>query len=247
MDAIQDCNVNVLEKIEGQDNFVSTERLSHKLFQIKSSPEYKFAGIDLVSTWVHDQVVMMACKREITQITNFVRISTGVGSMGTIRGSAFEALCHQLLRSGETLVVRELGRQYARGHPIHLPRVEAETFFHDWTAVHKASEGEYLRQYSKGLKAVDALQKPNNLFQTTVAATHPIDATGLSEAIESLDTMGEIHLYLVIPADRLTVSKRSIVFVPSHQELKHQWRWMLEKREKQLKIETCQESSGLLS
>jgi hypothetical protein len=64
------------------------------------------------------------------------------------------------------------------------------------------------------LNAVDALQKPNNVFPITVAAIHPIHATGLSAVIESLDTKEEIQLYFVIPAERFESFETQHYFRP---------------------------------
>ncbi len=213
--AIEDCRVQVLEKFNGLDNFDSSEHVSHKIFQIKSDENFSFAGLDFVSTWVRDRVIMLACRRERSNILQFVCSTVGVGPLGTIRGSAFEGLCHQMLRSGQRFEGRELSHGVRKPKKVSFlfPRVR-EKIFKDWTDVQGAVDGEYLRPISKGLKAVDALQKPNNLFQMTLSSKHPIHTSGLVEAINALGTDGKVNLFFVLPNDRFSEFEQQDYFRP---------------------------------
>jgi hypothetical protein len=214
--AIQDCRVQILEKFNGLDNFDSAEHLSHKIFQIRSDENFSFAGLDFVSTWVRDRVIMLACRRERSNIMQFVRSTAGVGPLGTIRGSAFEGLCHKILRSGQRFEGRELGRGVLKPKKLSLPfPCVEEKIFRDFADIHGAADGEYLRPISKGLKAVDALQKPNNLFQMTVGSKHPVHASGLVEAINALGSQGQVNLFFVLPNDLFEEFEEQAYFRPN--------------------------------
>ena len=73
--------------------------------------------------------------------------------------------------------------------------------------------GEYAQPRIPNLGAVDALVKPDILFQMTVAASHPVKASLLEETIDAIDprlpgqprvarTQPPIRLYFVIPQKR---------------------------------------------
>ena len=158
-----------------------------------------FAGLDFVSSWVRDRVLVLACRRENANMVQFVRSAIGIGPLGTLRGSALEGLCHQILRHGQAIEGRLLGVR--RRKLSYTFPVVAETMFRDWTDVHSAVVHAYLRPVSKGLKAVDALQKPNNLFKVTVDSSHPINAAGLVEAVTALGSRETVYLFFALPND----------------------------------------------
>ena len=206
-EAITGCSVEVLDKFFGLESFVDREHISHKIFQLKSnsSAGYQYAGLEYVSDWVRDKVINVACQREISQMVKFVRSTAGFGPLGTLRGSTFEGLAHILLRQGGQFLVRSLDSREQEN--ISLPCLE-QTSFVEWDQVQSCVDNRYFRPVSKILKAIDSLERPNVLFQMTVAVTHPIHASGLIESVEKLGCTGEVRLYFPLPADRFDDFKK---------------------------------------
>jgi hypothetical protein len=86
--------------------------------------------------------------------------------------------------------------------------------FRNWADVGRAGANVYLRPISKGLKAVDAIQKPNSLFQITVDSKHPIHASGLFEAVTALGFDGQVNLFFALPSDRYQDVEKQSYFRP---------------------------------
>jgi hypothetical protein len=113
--------------------------------------------------------------------------TAGFGPLGTLRGSTFEGLAHILLSKGGQFVVRALDSREQEN--ISLPCLEQKLFI-EWEQAQSCFDNRYFRPVSKILKAVDSLERPNELFQTTAAASHPIHASGLIESVEKLGCTG---------------------------------------------------------
>ncbi len=200
-EAITGCRVEALDNFFGLESFADRKHISHKIFQLKSdsSTGYQYAGLDYVSDWVRDRVINVACQREILKLVKFVRSTAGFGPLGTLRGSTFEGLTHILLSKGGQFLVRALDSREQEN--ISLPCLEQKSFI-EWDQVQSCVDNRYFRPVSKILKAVDSLERPNVLFQMTVAATHPIEASALIECVEKLGCTGDVRLYFPLPADR---------------------------------------------
>ena len=200
-EAIMRCRVEVLDSVFGIESFADKEHTSHKVFQLISDPQaqYQFSALDFVSEWVRDRVVELASQREISCMVKFVLSTAGLGPLGTLRGSTFEGLAHRLLSKGGEFLVRALNT--GREETCSLPCLE-QKLITEWEQVQNCPENFYFRPVSKVLKAVDALELPNVVFQMTMAPTHPIHASGLVESIEKLGCTGPIFLYFPLPADR---------------------------------------------
>jgi len=200
-EAITACRVDVLGKNFGLESFADREHNSHKIFQLKADPNagYEYAGLDYVSDWVRDRVITNACQQEISDMKKFVRSTAGIGPLGSLRGSTFEGLTHILLRKGGNFVIRALDSVVLEN--ISLPCLEQKSFT-EWDQVQNCIENRYFRPVSNCLEAVDSLERPNILFQMTVAGTHPIHAFGLIESIKKLGCIGDVCLYFPLPVDR---------------------------------------------
>jgi hypothetical protein len=193
--------VDVLDNVLSLEGYSENKHTSHKIFQLKTDPsrEFMYAGLDFVSDWVRDKVITLACQREFSQMVKFVRSNAGFGALGTLCDSTFAGLTHILLSKGGEFVVRPLNSR--QEEIISLPFLQQKSFI-DWEQVQTCHENMYFRPISKTLKAIDSLERPNILFQMTVAKKHPIHAPGLIESIEKLGCSGDIHLYFPLPEDR---------------------------------------------
>jgi hypothetical protein len=214
--AIASCRVKVLGSFVGLESFAGPDQISHIIFQMKTDPEagYTFAGLDFISSWIRDKVVIAACQREISVITSFARSTAGVGPFCTLRGSTFEGLAHRMLCRGGEFSVRDLDSKRGAQLEIDIPRLAPKSFA-DWNQVRNASSNHYFQPFSRVLKAVDAVERPNKLFRMTVAANHPIHASVLVEAIKNLGCEGEVCLYFPLPADRFYKFKRQPFYRPT--------------------------------
>jgi len=211
-DAIIGCRVEVLNKCICLEGFSNNEYISHKIFQVKSdsSTGYQYAGLDYVSDWVRDRVINVACQREISQMVKFCS-NAEFGSLRTLRGSTFEGMTHILLSKGGHFVVRALDS--TKQEKILLPCLKQKTFI-EWEQVQSCVDKRYFRPVSKILKSVDSLERPNILFQMTVAATHPIHASALIESVENLGCTSNVRLYFPLPADRFYDFKKQCNYWP---------------------------------
>ena len=164
--------------------------------------------------------MVSACQREISAITSFVRSTACIGPLGTLRRSTFEGLAHRILRRGGEFTVRDLDSNRGEQFDINIPRLASKSFA-DWSQVRNSSNNHYFQPFSKVLKAVDALERPNKLFQMTVAVDHPIHASGLVEAIKNPGCEGEVCLYFPLPADRFYRFKKQFFYRPTLRKMNH--------------------------
>uniref|UniRef100_A0AAV1TNZ9 Mannose-6-phosphate isomerase n=1 Tax=Peronospora matthiolae TaxID=2874970 RepID=A0AAV1TNZ9_9STRA len=74
-------------------------------------------------------------------------------------------------------------------------------FFKRGHDVTHSDVGEFLQPASRNYELVDAMAKPDELFQVTCAQVHPCEQNGLLKALEMLGNPDEPRLYFVVPPD----------------------------------------------
>ena len=74
-------------------------------------------------------------------------------------------------------------------------------FFSQDSEVNNADSDTFLQPDSRNFESVDALAKPNKLFQVTCARVHPCKQNGLLKALSLLGNAVAPRLYFVVPPD----------------------------------------------
>ena len=86
-------------------------------------------------------------------------------------------------------------------------------FFSQDSEVNNADSDTFLQPASRNFESVDALAKPNNLFQVTCARVHSCKQNGLLKALSLLGNAVAPRLYFVVPPDVFEVSNTKTIIL----------------------------------
>ena len=204
--------------------------LSHRLLHLTVEDEfffhaqpgagYRIANVRFASPYVEVQTLDRLVQEQVNEIK--VLVSGEIGDED-LRKMLYERWAHiQLPRGGQYKVKRLDGAAPGIEEQVTIAAMPTRRFWNLSDFDEKALViGEYAQPRISTLGAVDALVKPDILFQMTVASEHPIKASLLNDAIDAIDprpagqprvarTGPPIRLYFVIPQKRwATFGKQS--------------------------------------
>lgn len=193
--------------------------VSHRLLHYRVGVGYTSADFVFASEYVQDTVYKRLYRLDKRKLLSFIQASEGVDGYAVLRGHLFEGHVHLVLARGGRFQIR----RFVAKNEVHnaarktrggvVPHVASETG--EWielsrrqTTVFKnnaelAAAGDvYLRPLSKNYQSVDAILKPDVLFQVTGAHKHPCKQAGLHNVLEQLGDPVSPRLYFVVPPDR---------------------------------------------
>ena len=177
---------------------------------------YRSTNARFASPYVETQTLDYLVKAQMNEIK--LLISGEIGDEN-LRKILYERWAHvQLPLGGQQYKIKRLdGSAPGTDEVVTFPAMRTRPFWNLMDFDEKAlAVGEYAQPRITNLGAVDALVKPNILFQMTVAASHPVKASLLEDAIDAIDPLpprlpGQqrvaragppIRLYFVIPQNR---------------------------------------------
>jgi hypothetical protein len=137
--------------------------------------EFKFA-----SDYVRDRIIDKAVASDVETLLRFVNSDPQQSDLSALRGQILEKMAHEMLRRGGSFDVRHLGPEGGR-ETIHLPRTDRVLMFKTFADLDENEYDQYLQPVDKNFAGVDAVIKPNKLFQMTVAAHHGISRQAIVE------------------------------------------------------------------
>ncbi|OQS01813.1 hypothetical protein THRCLA_21603 [Thraustotheca clavata] len=85
-----------------------------------------------------------------------------------------------------------------------LPALNRKSFWSKSISgvITNSTENDYLKPIEKNFESVDAIVKPNLLFQMTCSQAHPCKQNGLHNVLNLLNNPEDPCLYFVVPLDR---------------------------------------------
>jgi hypothetical protein len=168
--------------------------------------------LDWASPWVAEQVADRAWRLEKQRLLEFLAVSSELPVLGTLRGNLWEGLCHSRIAKGGRFRVRDLAASAdSQVEELTLAPCPSTVMFDSLGQVTTAEAGTYCRPRSRRFPAVDSLKQPNMIFQITVAQKHPINRSGLEQAVGCLRSQ-TVDLFFVVPESNfLAFQKQRLV------------------------------------
>ncbi|CAI5726044.1 unnamed protein product [Hyaloperonospora brassicae] len=198
----------------------------HLLLHFRVHPErFSHEGFDFASKYVAEKVFRLLYARHWVELMGFLAIPNQVGGRAVYRGALFERYAHAVLSQGGEFQGRRLVRGQKKGAEggehaskaegvvgesegainneeicVSLPARETVFFKRD-EDVTDVDPSTYLQPASSNAILVDAMAKPNDMFQPTCERVHPCKQAGLVEALNLLGNPAAPRLYFVVPPD----------------------------------------------
>uniref|UniRef100_A0AAV1TQG9 Crinkler effector protein N-terminal domain-containing protein n=1 Tax=Peronospora matthiolae TaxID=2874970 RepID=A0AAV1TQG9_9STRA len=226
-EAITKSNLQMILTASVESNGVESD-VSHRLLHFRVNHEFCYKSLDFASVYIAQKVFERLYERGRRDLIDFLAASHELSEDAVKRGILFERFALSLLSQGGKFESRHLKpKDFAtdgdedeckskcvvvdsEGDVTMYKRAESEcvklcprkTFFfkrvHDVT---HSDVGEFLQPASRNFESVDAMAKPDELFQVTCAQVHPCKQNGLLKALEMLGNPDEPRLYFVVPPD----------------------------------------------
>uniref|UniRef100_M4C4W8 RxLR effector candidate protein n=1 Tax=Hyaloperonospora arabidopsidis (strain Emoy2) TaxID=559515 RepID=M4C4W8_HYAAE len=186
-------------------------------------------AFDFGSVYIAQKVFATLYKRTRRDLIDFIAASHQLSDFAGERGIFFERLALSMLSQGGSFEARRLtkeGKDYVTGGDEDESKSECvgdddggvtmdnraafehvklrprkTLFFSQDSEVTNADSDTFLQPASRNFESVDALAKPNELFQVTCARVHPCKQNGLLKALSLLGNPVAPRLYFVVPPD----------------------------------------------
>uniref|UniRef100_M4BDV1 Uncharacterized protein n=1 Tax=Hyaloperonospora arabidopsidis (strain Emoy2) TaxID=559515 RepID=M4BDV1_HYAAE len=186
-------------------------------------------AFDFGSVHIAQKVFATLYKRTRRDLIDFISASHQLSDFAGKRGIFFERLALSMLSQGGSFESRRLtkeGKDYATGGDEDESKLECvgdddgdvttdnraafehvklrprkTLFFSQDSEVTNGDSDTFLQPASRNFESVDALAKPNELFQVTCARVHPCKQNGLLKALSLLGNPVAPRLYFVVPSD----------------------------------------------
>jgi hypothetical protein len=169
-----------LEKLKGT---------SHWVLCYNVSTTFSAVGMKPVSSYVCQQLVRREEAKAHDDLVRFLRdTAVGVPRAGTLRGYLFEEFAHQALQRGGEFLIRALkGADVESTRTVRFSPSTARSIS-DTESIQQLLQHEYGKPTSQNFATVDAVLKPNSLFQMTIRDRHAVNVNGLNRVITGLLT-----------------------------------------------------------
>lgn len=214
--AVKGCDPLILDLIYlsfvEENNYTKS---SHQLVHMQvDAPYTKFVN-DFASTYIADKVTRRFREKILSDAHHLIVGGEGMGPLGALRGLKMEPLVHDMLAEGGTFNVHKLldvdpTTGHATGTIVEdtlvLPACSTREFSLTRAGVMSPAgafvAGSYLKPDSRILAAVDSVEFPNLLFQSTVSKKHELKHDGMVKILKGLGNPINPRLYFVVPRGR---------------------------------------------
>jgi len=156
---------------------------SHFLFHLAPSPDFRKVTYRFASRFVEIKVMEKIREKSMDSLFAIVKDAQDVNSAHSFSGTVFESVAHVTLQRGGVFRIKNL-ENGAVGE-INLPLRE-EIAFSSADVIPTLDANGYLRPAYSTFESIDALVKPNLLFQMTVSLSHPCKQAGLYDVLVAL-------------------------------------------------------------
>lgn len=187
--------------------------VSHRVLHFRADDKFGQEGFVFASEYVAQRVYEKRCRNFVSRVEQLLAASAGQPSLAALRGKSFEQHAHSVLSQGGEFQAQRL----IEGHKgsvagalrdnfasisgrVHLPRRKIVAFNEDGE-VSNYNNVMNMQPVSSNFMSVDAMAKPNELFQMTVALVHPCKQEELRKALNMLGNPVQPRLYFVAPTD----------------------------------------------
>jgi hypothetical protein len=174
----------------------------HKLIHMHVAENNTTKSFEFASNYVAGRLVnrMMMNYRE--QLIMFLSSADGLNEYAVLRGQLFEQYAHNVLAHGGYFQVRKLVAAGAVAkdvkHKQFFPRTQK--LFSTKAEVEAATHESYLQPKKKTFESVDAIVRPNILFQMKSGqSTYQCKQRGLLAALDILNFPKKVRLFFVVP------------------------------------------------
>nr|BAP69148.1 RxLR effector candidate protein [Hyaloperonospora arabidopsidis Emoy2] len=226
-EAITKSNLQTILTASVESSGVESD-VSHRLLHFRVNPDFCYKCLDFASVYVAQKVFERLYERGRRDLIDFLAASHQLSEDAVKRGILFERFALSVLSQGGTFESRQLKPKdsatggdedecksncvgvdsdgdvtmYKRaGSGCVKLRPRESLFFKGVYEVTRADVGKFLQPASRNFEPVDAMAKPDELFQVTCAQVHPCKHNGLLKALEMLGNPDEPRLYFVVPPD----------------------------------------------
>lgn len=224
-DAIAISNLDAILRASVESSSAECDAV-HRLLHFRVHPNrFSHEGFDFASKYVAEKVFRLLYAHHRVELMGFLAIPNQVDGRAVYRGALFERYAHAVLSQGGEFQGRRLVRGQKKGveggeHASKAEGVVGESdgamvneeicvslpareivFFKRDEDVTGADPSTYLQPASSDASSVDAIAKPNDMFQATCARVHPCKQAGIVKSINLLGNPAAPRLYFVVPPD----------------------------------------------
>ena len=211
--ALGSCNLGTVTQYPGPD----LERFpmdSSWIFHYKVNPDsFKLDSIDFASKPILEQVWD---RYSAKQVMHFIEATSWMSSVWNgVRWNLFQLLAHEHLQKGGTFAAHKLllvdsnndqaqRVQDSKPSTLTLPTSSSVRSVADAAAITHLTAGEYGQLSKANFKTIDAVIRPNCLFQTTVSESHTVNIDELIAAVNALQLKPDepVRFYFVVPPEQ---------------------------------------------
>jgi len=167
------------------DALKQSKDVSHKVVHFIPKDNYRDYTTAFASEYVGDKIYAKITEENIKDVQDFLSGSMGLGDFGASRGRVFERFVHYRFEKGGNFPTRNLTTGVVEN--LIIPASVNPTIYDNVAELQTVAPYNYSRPRQSNARSIDAVMKPNWLFQITVADRHPCREDGLAE---TLDAMG---------------------------------------------------------
>ena len=170
--------------------------MSHKVVHYIPTPHYRDYTLAFASEYVAEKIYDQMNEKILEDVRAFLGGSMGLGDFGAARGRVFETYVHYRFERGGTFQARNLATGAVEN--LIIPPSSNPKVYGNLGEIQALPPMVYARPDKRTAKSIDALMKPNWLFQVTVSDRHPCREDGLADALNAMGittaTLLRLHL-----------------------------------------------------
>ena len=164
---------------------------------------YRHSRVQFPSAWVEELTTTALERANANDIVHLINSAAGQVGWSGPRSIMFESWAHRTLPlGGQTYEIKRLDGPDPKPTGTIAFLANPAVLFWKLRELSMLADKVYAHPRTKILGAVDALMRPDKMFQMTIGEKHPIKAARLQDAMAMLQPQGQLRLYFVIPRDR---------------------------------------------
>uniref|UniRef100_A0A7S0WNW8 Crinkler (CRN) family protein n=1 Tax=Chlamydomonas leiostraca TaxID=1034604 RepID=A0A7S0WNW8_9CHLO len=183
--AIYSCP-DVMTLVRSLSEHGRVDKASDRLLTIEVGEDYATTRMAFASSYIAEGMSAQPLMNKQEEVQMWLRATEDNTIFGSLRGVLFERLAHRALQEGGEFDFRDLdGPEQGK---VTITRSPLMPPFRSLGEVSQIPAGVYARLRSRTFAAVDALIKPNMLFQMSVGSEHPVKLAGLNAVMGTLSS-----------------------------------------------------------
>jgi len=175
--------------------------ISHKVVHYIPTADYRSFTIAFASNYVADKIYAKIDEQNLNDVRDFLKGSMSLGDFGASRGRVFERFVHYRFEKGGNFPTRNLTTGAVEN--LIIPASVNPTIYDNVAELQTVAAYDYARPRQTNAKSIDAVIKPNWLFQITVADRHSCREDGLAETLDAMglttNVLANTHMVFMAP------------------------------------------------